>query len=201
MAVNPNQCRKCKLETPIIEMTYYKGISRRLCRDCYNITQRDRYNRNGLSKGSYNFRHSLTTHNGRCLASLPAPKAYPLTYLNTGDVVGYIVLKRDSYLVKAWQALDLLAIDQYSTALWLSNQGLSIGLEAITLTDPEGAPIDLEQVGKGLELGKAVDRLYMINLNLQNYAVKKVKAEIDALKRPKRGRPSAFSKPPLKPKA
>lgn len=181
MPVNPNQCRKCKLAPPLVIMVLTNGKPKGICRNCYNLAERDRRYKGSIAKGFYNARGSLQSHNARALASVPAPGAYPLTYLNSGDTVGYIVLKRDSYLISLWHALARYTIDQASTALYLSNQGLSIGSAPIPLVGPEGARIDLETIGDTLAPEAIADKLIVLDLKLQDYAVRKVRAELEGL--------------------
>lgn len=188
-------CYKCKLSEPLIKMSLTNGKPRGLCNDCRNLIERDSRNRQGIAKGFYNARSSLTLYNGRALGSLKAPEAYPLTYLNSGKQIGYIVFKYDSYLVNIWHSQGRYRIDTASMALWLSNQGLAIGSAPIALESPQGARVDLETIGDELTPENVADKLVVLDLKLQDYAVNKVRAELKALQDARRS-----INPPQKPK-
>jgi hypothetical protein len=166
------------------------GKPRGICRDCYNLQERDRRYKGSIAKNFYNARGALQSHNARALASLRAPGAYPLTYLNSGQNIGYIVLKLDSYLITLWHnQQNRYHIDQASTALYLSNQGLSIGSTSIDLTAPDGAILDPDTVGNTLPIEVVADKLIILDVKLKEYAVKKVREELEGFKEKRKTRP------------
>jgi hypothetical protein len=98
------------------------------------------------------------------------------------------VILEGYYYIYLWNTARLIERDLYGFSIWLSNQNIIVDPAPILLRAPDGAAIDITEIGAGMIPCNVADLLVMYDRKLQEHAVKKLRAEIQKEKRGVRGK-------------
>lgn len=180
--VDKTVCRHCKLAPPHIQMLYVRDKPRGECIECRRaLRQRDSLKKHAFTY-FYNNLSNLTAINFKLLASL-SPGAYPLLDRSYKAPAGYFAILRGYFYVYLWDKDRLIERDLYGFSTWLSNQNLVIDPAPIVVNDPTGAVVELETLHVGMIPTNIQDLLVMYDVKLQDYAVKRLRDEINKEKK------------------
>lgn len=167
-------------------MLKIKGASRGECKACRKAIDRNRTVSKNIYSPFYSSLHNLTATNLKLLLMLN-PDAYALTDRTFRRQAGYIVVLFGHYYVRVYNKILLIEKDLHGVSLWLANQGVFIdGTRPIPLRDAGGAPVDLQTIGLGLVPVQISDLLVMYDQKLREHAIKKLKTEVEAVKKQSR---------------
>lgn len=165
----PEACKFCKLSPPLVVMSMLRGKSRGVCNKCMTFRLRADRNKAKLSKplktGIASAR-LLLTHNYDCLTHITFG-AYKLILKLNNKPIGYLIVLNGKVYVNTWNEEYLFKYMLYPISAFLAD--LNVIIDPIPVK-----ALYSDQVGLGLPLEDASDRLVAFDVKLQDYAVKRL---------------------------
>lgn len=174
-------CRQCRKREPEIQIRQVKGKPMGICNDCRNTSEVLNRRKHAMGRDFHKQQQSIFSVNYRTLA-IADFKAFPLKHRKDDSVEGYLVNLRNRIFVSINNGQYCFKTDLYGIASWLGNQNLIIDSKAIQLKTPEGEPVKLDEIGQDMPLQDVTEFLVMFNKKLREYAVNKVKKEMNSVK-------------------
>lgn len=166
-------CRACKQREPQVAIRLVNGKPQGECYACRNDREQLRRTQASAKQALYKTTKTLLIANHTALTTL-AYGIYPLLDKKERKQVGYIAIKRGEFYVSAYGENWLFRVSMFGVATFTSELGLVIDAVPLSLQSPEGAPVALEDIGRGMALEDVADRIAVFNAKVADYAYKRL---------------------------
>lgn len=188
-------CRYCRLSEPQVLIRYVSGVARGECHACRNEREKLRLAQITAKNALYKSIKSLLLANHTALASLPYG-TYALLDKKGQKQKGFVALKDGAIYISVYGENWLFRVSFFGVATFLSDMGLVIDAAPFALVAPDGAAVELADIGRGLLLQDVADKIAVFNGKVADHAYKRLKQDLANAKAEARGyRRKTFNKP------